>query len=315
MRRSIGMLAATTLLVAGCSAGQGNPKVALTVGGVQVSTVDQVQQKLNDLLATNKAAQEQAKQRKLGEISRGIVAEQALHQITGQAMQRLGITIPEELVEQAIPTLTGPQATQGDPFQSIVDAAFPAKDIARNRLALIELGGRSVGRTAVTFDAAFPQNLEDARKLAAKVAANPAESGKLMQEAPNPAQEAIIGQTQDPSKARDPQQLMQAAASPLFTLPAGSVVATRLGGEQGGYVVFYLKSKQSAQPPQDFDPTSVEPLQLAQVGRAQLVSVAQQAGVQLNPRFGTWDPVTLKALSGEEASTVSSLLQVKTPKP
>ncbi|WP_143230965.1 hypothetical protein [Actinosynnema sp. ALI-1.44] len=315
MRRSIGMLAATTLLVAGCSAGQGDPKVALTVGDVTVSTVEQVQQKLNDLLATNKAAQDQARQRKLDVVSRGIVTQQALNQLTADAVKKSGITIDEQLVEQSVPSLTGPQATQGDPFQSIVDAAFPAKDITRTRLALIELGGRAVGRSAVTFDAAFPQKLEDAQALAKKVAENPAKSAELMQAVPNPAQEAIIGQTQDPAKARDPQSLMQAASSPLFNLPTGTVTATRLGGETGGYVVFYLKSKQPAQPPQGFDPTSVDPLQLAQVGQAQLVSLAQQTGIHPNPRYGSWDPVTLKVVSGEEAAAASTVLQVKTPKP
>ncbi|ALG06520.1 hypothetical protein AOZ06_05890 [Kibdelosporangium phytohabitans] len=309
------MLAATTLLVAGCSAGQGDPKVALTVGDVNVSTVEQVQQKLNDLLATNKGAQDQARQRKLAEISRGIVEQQARIQLAADAAKKLGITLDEQLVEQSIPTLTGEQATQGEPFQGIVDAAFPAKDIARYRLTLIELGGRAIGRNAVTFDVAFLQNLGDARALAKKVAEDPARSAELMQKAPNTVQEPGIGQTQDPSKARDPQQLLQVSASPLFNLPVGSVVATRLNGEQGGYIVFHLKGKQPAQPPNGFDPTSVDPMQLAQVGQALLVPLAQQAGVQPNPRFGTWDPVTLKVVSVEESSVVSTVLQAKTPKP
>lgn len=315
MRRSIGMLAATTLLVAGCSAGQGDPKVALTVGDTTVSTVDQVQRKLDDLLATNKDAQDQARQRKLDEVSRRIVSQQALNQLAADAAKKAGITIDEQRVERAVPALTGPQATKGDPFQGIVDAAFPAKDIARTRLALIELGTRSIGRTAVTFDVAFLQNLDDARALARKVADNPGKSAELMQKAPKPVQEPGIDQTQDPSRARDAQQLMQVASSPLFNLPVGSVVATRLSGEQGGYIVFHLKNKRPAQPPQDFDAESVDPLQLAQVGQAQLVSLAQQAGVRPNPRFGVWDPVTLKVVSAEEGSVASTILQAKTSKP
>ncbi|CAM4002736.1 hypothetical protein KIPE111705_35685 [Kibdelosporangium persicum] len=312
MRRSIGMIAATALLVAGCSAGQGDPKVALTVGDVKVSTVEQVQQRLNELLATNQAAQDQARQRKLDVVSRGIVTQEALNQLTKQAAERAGIRLDEQLVEQSIPVLTGPQATQGDPFQAVVDAAFPAKEVARYRLMLVELGGRAIGRSSFEYDVAFLENFADAQKLAKQVADDPARSAQLMQAAPNPVRDPILNAKQGPADAESPDQLVSLATSPLFNLPAGSVVSTRLTGEQGGYIVFYLKSRQAAQPPAGFDASSVQPLQLAQAGQAQLVGLAQQTKVEPNPRFGTWDPVNLKVVSGEEASVVSTVQPAKT---
>ncbi len=315
MRRSIGMITATALLVAGCSAGQGDPKVALTVGDVKVSTVEQIQRTLTDLLATNQGAQEQARQHKLDQVSRGIVTQQAVHQLIAETAQREGIQIPDALAEQAIPQLTGPEATQGDPFQSIVDAAFPAKEIARYRLMLVELGRRAIGRAAITFDAAFPQNFDDARELARKIAADPTQSAALMQATPNPQQDAIINQTQSPATVQDPSQLLQLAGTPLFNVPVGSVVATRLGGEQGGYVVFYLKARQTAAQPAGFDASQIPLMQLAQVGQAQLMDVALKTRIEPNPRFGTWDPINLRVVSGEEAAVVSTVHQAAATKP
>ncbi|SMD14982.1 hypothetical protein [Kibdelosporangium aridum] len=315
MRRSIGMITATALLVAGCSAGQGDPKVALTVGDVKVSTVEQVQRTLTDLLATNQGAQDQARQHKLDQVSRGIITQQAVNQLTAEAARRAGIQIPDALAEEAIPQLTGPAATEGDPFQATVDAAFPAKELARYRLALAELGARAIGRTAITFDAAFPQNFEDARELARKVAADPAQSAALMQAVPNPQQEAAINQTQSSASAQNATQLLQIAGFPLFNIPVGSVVATRLEGEQGGYVVFYMKAKQTAAPPAGFDVGQIPLLDRSKVGRAQLMDVALKTRVEPNPRFGTWDPFSLRVVSAEEAAVASAVYQAAATKP
>ncbi|MCE7008670.1 hypothetical protein LWC34_38535 [Kibdelosporangium philippinense] len=316
MRRSIGMITATALLVAGCSAGQGDPKVALTVGDAKVSTVEQIQRTLNDLLATNQAVQDQARQHKLDQVSRGIVGQQAINQLAADAARRLGIQITDAQAEAAIPVLTGPGATQSDPFQSIVDAAFQPKDLARARLALAEVGRRALGRSSVTFDAVVLQDADAAVELARKIAENPAQSTALIQAAPEAMGEPFLNSVFGPEAAlQDPSNLLTLAASPYYNVPAGEVIATRLTGNQGGYLVLFMKARRAVTPPAEVTIPELKPVELAQIGQGQLTLLASVVPVQPNPRFGKWDPVTLKVVSGEEATNISTVFQAKSTQP
>src|SRR4051812_27066312 len=141
MRRSIVLVSAAAALVAGCSTGQGDPSVAATVGGVRVSTVDQVQQRLNDLLARNKQVQDLASQHKLDQVARAIVAHDVVHQLVTEAARRQNVTIDESLVAQLAPILNNPdqQKQQQDPVQAAVDSAYPVNDVTRDKVLLAEL--------------------------------------------------------------------------------------------------------------------------------------------------------------------------------
>lgn len=315
MRRTIVMIAATTLLVAGCSTGQGDPKVAIVVGDTNVSTVEQVQTRLNDLLATNPAAQEQAKQHKLDQVSRGIVTQQALNHLTAELAKRENITVDDEMVTRLTPLLTGEQAGASDPFQSLVDSAFPTHEVARNRLILAEIGRRAIGRTASTFDAGIVNTQEGARELAKQIAAQPDRAAALIQAAPDKVRDPVLDQQLSPESAQDLNELVQQAGSPLVALPAKTVVTYRLTGEQGGYVVLYVKSKSPARLPANADLSGLSPMQLAQVGQAQLIPLALEQAVKPNPRYGSWDSVSLKVVPVAEAAALSLVLPVNAAKP
>jgi hypothetical protein len=312
------MIAVTTVFVAGCSTGQGDPKVAAAVGTTNVSTVEQVQQRLNDLLARNPQAQEVAKQHKLDQVSRGIVTQDVLHVLATEAAKRENITVDESILPQLVPVLTGEAAANGDPFQTLVDAAFPAIDLARDRLIMGELGRRAIGKNIVTVDGAVFTDGNKARQLAKQIAAQPDKSGELVRSAQGQAQDPLLDQqfgvlpddVPAESVAQAVTQLVQQYGGfPFMAAPEKSVVQWRLAGEQGGYAVAYVKKHVSAPQSAQVDLSQIQPALLIAAGKMQLVSSAWQQGVKVNQRYGAWDPALLRVIPAEEVS-VGSTLQI-----
>ncbi|MEV4310680.1 hypothetical protein [Actinocrispum sp. NPDC049592] len=319
MRRSIALIAVTTVFVAGCSTGQGDPKVAATVGSTTASTVEQVQQRLNDVLSKNPQAQEVAKQHKLDLVARGIVTQDVLHVLAAAAAKSEGITVNESMLPALAPALTGPKATGGDPFLSLVDSAFPANDLTRDRLIMGELGRRSIGKTIVTIDGAVLTDADKARKLARGLAANPADFQKLVGELeiPEPITDqnigAIPGEIPPEQMAQATSQILENAALPFMGAPEGTVVMWRLpDSQQGGYAVVYIKKRAAAPAGNGLDLSQADPAQLVAAGQTQLLADAWKAGVQPNQRYGAWDPVLLKVIPTEEAATGSMFLTANT---
>jgi hypothetical protein len=323
MRRTIVMIAATTLLVAGCSTGQGDPKVAVVVGGSNVSTVDQVQKRLNDLLASNPLAQEQAKQHKLDQVSRGIVTQEVLHVLAAEAAKRENIQVDESLLPQLAPLLTGERAAGNDPFRALVDAAFDSTELTRDRLILAQLGRKALGRSVLTIDGVLLNDGDEARALAKQIAAKPSESSELVQKAENPLQQPFVDQTFGAPPANVPpgseaealQSFVGQNALPFMGAPEKSVVLWRLTGQQGGYAVIYVKKRTTVSQPPLMDLTGVQPAEYVAVGQAQLLASAWQQGVKPNQRYGVWDPVELKVVPTAEASVANLLLPATAAKP
>jgi hypothetical protein len=320
-RRTIAMIAVTTVLVTGCSTGQGDPKVAATVGTTSVSTVEQVQQRLNDLLAHNPQAQDVAKQHKLDQVTRGIVSQDVLHVLAAEAAKRQNIAVDESLLPQLTPVFTGAQATGGDPFQALVDSSFNATDLTRDRLIMAELGRRAVGKTIVTIDGAILSDGAKARELAKQIAANPGQSSQLVQNAPSQLQEPFVDQPfgAAPADAQGGADAVSTVvgqnALAFMGAPEKSVVLWRLTGQQGGYAVIYVKKRSSAPPSAQLDLSQVQPAQLVAVGEVQLMASAWQQGVTPNQRYGAWDPVALKVIPTEEAAVGSMVFTPNTKQP
>ncbi|GAB3871017.1 hypothetical protein GCM10029964_006570 [Kibdelosporangium lantanae] len=321
MRRSIVLVSAAAALVAGCSTGQGDPTVAATVGGVRVSTVDQVQQRLNDLLARNKQVQDLAAQHKLDQVARAIVTHDVVHQLITEAAKRQNITTDEGLVAQLAPILNNPDQQQGqDPVQAAVESSYPVTDVTRDKLLLAELVQKNVGRVSSVIDVAFISKADDARALAQQVAAAPDKADALFNAtaqngtaAPNHEPQInsswggpVDSQTGQPT---DTNGYLQAAGLPFTWLPAKSVLVWLQNGQDGTYyAVVYTKQKATAAKQPDVDTSSVTPGQLAQVGRVTLVGVAQELGVQLNQRYGLWDPIDLNVVPGDQAAASNQLI-------
>lgn len=312
MRRSVVLIAAATTLVAGCSTGQGDPTVAVTVGGVSVSTVDQVQQQLNDLLSRNQQAQEMAQQRKLDQVARGIVTQDVLHALTADAARQQGITVDESLVNQLAPILTAPppqQGTDADPgaqLTSIVNGAFNANDVARDKVLQMELGRKVAGTVSVVMDAAVVSDQNEARSLANQIAQHPDQATKLVQGAKSALQDPFVDKQFGGSQDTSVDTLMSNAVSPFMYIPVGSVLMWRLPGDQGGYAVIFVKQRTIGKPGADI--SQANPLQLADVGKTALMTLAMQRGVTPNQRYGTWDLVGMQVVAASEAATGSFVL-------
>jgi hypothetical protein len=331
MRRSIVLVSAAAALVAGCSTGQGDPSVAATVGGVRVSTVDQVQQRLNDLLARNKQVQDLASQHKLDQVARAIVAHDVVHQLVTEAARRQNVTIDESLVAQLAPILNNPdqQKQQQDPVQAAVDSAYPVNDVTRDKVLLAELVEKNIGLVSSTIDVAFISKADDARALARQVAATPDKADELFNAtakngtaAPNhePQINSVWGGPVDSQSGQptDTNGYLQAAGLPFTWLPEKSVLVWLQNGQDGTYyAVVYTKQKATAakQPAGiDLGGGSVSPSQLAQIGRVTLVGLAQELGVQLNQRYGLWDPIDLNVVPGDQAAASNQLIVPTTAK-
>jgi hypothetical protein len=111
---------------------------------------------------------------------------------------------------------------------------------------------------------------------------------------------------------------LQAAGLPFTWLPEKSVLVWLQNGQDGTYyAVVYTKQKATAakQPAGiDLGGGSVSPSQLAQIGRVTLVGLAQELGVQLNQRYGLWDPIDLNVVPGDQAAASNQLIVPTTAK-
>ena len=97
-----------------------------------------------------------------------------------------------------------------------------------------------------------------------------------------------------------------AAGAAALASPAGSVAAFQLGTGQGWVVLRVLDRTADGPPPapEASATARLDQQTLAEVGVRLLTPVALRTGVELNPRYGTWDPVRMIAVPAEEETSL-----------
>jgi len=319
MRRSVVLLAAATTLLAGCSAGQG-PAGAAAVIGDHVITVDEVQGRFDAVLRTNDPAIAQLEQQhKLDQVSREILRQEVLHQLTVHAAAREGITVQEDEVTEQVAAQAAardasrdPQGQTGqDPIRALVADTADPRTLARDTLTRAELARRQAGRFALTFDAVIVQTPQRARELARQIAAQPEKSGEIIRaEGASQRESALnfrVGNTT--------QQEIGTAMFLYAQNPSVFMISPGADQESTGYRVIYVKTRTAAPAPDQRVIAQFETEDLAQLGEFVLRDQVAIDGLKLSPRYGTWDLIQMLPAPSQEASATSEVLPVSSPAP
>lgn len=310
--RALVAVLAGCLLLAGCGSGPSQTTAAVLFGDHEV-TVDQVQQVIDRAVQRQPAARQLAQQHKLDLLGRAVVSQLVLHELITRAARREGLRADPTQVEQAMAGLDQPVPTSGvDPAGLASAIALRARDrteAATDYLLEQELGDKYADKMSVDFDYTTVASDDNGpRRAQAQAKAEQAASS------PN-ATTALVRADADAGVEAEPGFSLPALQSPvlagsvLFGVPAGTVVAFQPDPSQSIWIVATIRKRDlNSPPPAQIQPSS--PSELVLIGIRLLQQDVASSGVEINPRYGVWDPVAM-SLAPNTAELSGFVLPVK----
>jgi hypothetical protein len=296
-----------------CGNGPNQANSALIIGD-RVVTVDSVQDRLDTALRNEPAAKELAKAHKLDLVSRRIVTQLVRQELLAEAARREGINVSE----QDVADLVAGAAQPNEPLERSVDAAFSPQERARTRLLAIELGRRYVGKLQITFDGVqlgAADGRRKAQEIAEKVAAKPDQAKAVFGSAATEPGQQIENEQISAVRGFTLAAENQIFITPLFGVPANTVVAFPLsGGQEGGgtWLVTLIKERTTNGTPSQQEAATVSqivPEWNELIGLQMISSLSDELGIRISPRYGVWDKVDA-SLAPSEAETKGIVLPV-----
>ncbi|MEV6244291.1 hypothetical protein [Lentzea sp. NPDC051838] len=276
---------AVALLATGCGTGPAKAGSAAIVGG-QAIELKTVQDRTTTVLKKEPAAQQMQDQGKLGDVSRFVLGDEIRHKMIEHAAQRENITVDETKVYDAIQERGGPEAASQ---QSEQDASTIHRYI-RDLLVASELARRNITTLEVTIDFFQTKSITEAKEKAAEVAADAAKMDEFIQGAGRNTSGAQQSAKNQKVRVSETPSLV---TSPLWAAKPGTVVAFQLGEQEATSIVALVRDRRSVAPTpgEDNIVDSVDPQLLATFGQRIAQYLAADLSIEINPRYGVWDPV------------------------
>ncbi|WP_285594818.1 hypothetical protein [Actinomycetospora sp. NBRC 106378] len=317
LRRIVLALVALTALTA-CSTANG-PQVgagtAAVVGNMTISS-DLVDQRLRTAAPTlaqalDQQAQQEGRQSSgldattLADQSRELLTTAILHDVITEASRREGVVVDPAEVEQRVAAAGGEQAAAAAGYD--LDTL---RQLIGDQLAVAEIGRRQFDRLQVTVDVGTFADKTTAERAAAQLAADPG-PGPL---ATLPAEARILDTTLRPGTTQGGQ--VRTASSLLFGLPGRtvSISAPQQDSTPGApkpdpttqpWTVVRVRDRSlnAPAPTGSTVPAAlVDTRTMIQFGLRAIQPVAAEIGVQVNPRYGTWDPTQVRVVAPPSAA-------------
>ncbi|TDQ04269.1 SurA N-terminal domain-containing protein [Labedaea rhizosphaerae] len=309
-RRSAALAAvlAVGLTLAACDTGPSQVGAAVIIGDKRIS-VDDVQKRIDTVLNSPQSMQ-QLKQQGVGvpDASRYIIADVVEHELLAQTAPREGLTVTDAAIDEAIEQGGGPVESARQLF---TDQAH-VREVVRDQLLLRALGDKYFGKVGLSYDSVVVQTPGQAKDLARKIAADPGHSQDLM--AAVPGAKPNLGKiTNTPGANGDAQTQLQDAANAItWYAPANSVLMLPPdpnSQQGGGYTVVYVRS---ITPIEAGDSLDTSQINMSKVGEYLLRPLAVQLGVRVSPRYGVWDPSSMRVVPAAQAAAAGELLPAAT---
>lgn len=280
--RVVAVAAVVGALVSGCGSGPSQVGSAVIIGSTAVP-VEQVQSRLDTALGKKDTVAQLASSG-VGppEIAREVVTRTVLHDLLTRTATAEGIAVSEADVDAALAQAGGVDEALG---QSIYD--LPAlRERVRDRLVAARYAQRVLPGLTVTADLIAATSAADAAAKARVLAAGGPEADALFTQNPDTSRRGMAYQA-----ATSP----EAAATVLFGLSPGRT-AWFQPSAQGGWIVLKVTDRQTAPAPDAAASSSLSESDLSTIGERLMQPVAEQVGVRVNPRYGVWDPISLRVL-------------------
>jgi hypothetical protein len=285
--RVLAAMAVVGAVVSGCGGGPSQVGSAVIVGSTAVP-LEQVQSRL-DVALGKKDAVAQLESSGVGppDIARDVVTRTVLHDLLDRTAAANGIVVTDADVDAALAEGGGADAALE---QTLYD--LPAlRERVRDRIVAARHAQRVVPGLTVTADLIAATSRDDAAEKARILAAGGPEADALFAQNPDTSRRGMSYQA-----ATSP----EAASTVLFGLPPGRTAYFQ-PGPQSGWIVLRVTDRREDP---NANPSSVAALgesDLAMIGERLLQPLAEQVGVRVNPRFGVWDPISMRVVPENQA--------------
>ncbi|WP_300018226.1 hypothetical protein [Pseudonocardia sp.] len=307
MRKQVGrVVAAVTVvgaIVSGCGSGPSQVGSAVIIGSDTIPLA-LVQDRITEALSPERAAAVQGRDQGRGggygapQVAREIVTSEILSTLLDRRTAEEGIVVDDAMVDQAVASIGSPEEFD----QVSLYRPEVARERLRDDIAAALLGARYVDRLGVTFEFTGFGTEQEALAAAQVVVAGGPGAEAVFADAPPE------GQAQQVRAATNP----ALASSFAFGSPAGSTVVLRPAQDGAPWVLIHVIERSENLPPAGESAVGQlgqQDLQL--IGYRLLQPAATELGVEVNPRYGVWDPIQLAVVDAEE--TAGSLVLPPAP--
>ena len=285
--RALAVVATVGVVVSGCGAGPSQVGSAVIVGTTSVP-LEQVQSRLDVALGkTDVVAQLASSGVGAPDIARDVVTGAVMHDLLARTAATEGITVSEADVDAALQESGGADAALS---QSLYDLSA-IRERVRDRLIAVKHAQRIVPGLTITADLVAANSCDDAAAKARVLATGGPEADALFASNPETSRRNMSYQA-----ARSP----EAASTVLFGLPVGRTAYFQPSPQQGGWIVLRVTDRQEDA---NADPSAAASLgdsDLAAIGDRLLQPLSEEVGVRVNPRFGVWDPVSMRVVAADQ---------------
>jgi hypothetical protein len=285
--RALAVVATVGVVVSGCGTGPSQVGSAVIVGTTSVP-LEQVQSRLDVALGkTDVVAQLASSGVGAPDIARDVVTGAVMHDLLARTAATEGITVSEADVDAALQESGGADAALS---QSLYDLSA-IRERVRDRLIAVKHAQRIVPGLTITADLVAANSRDDAAAKARVLAAGGPEADALFASNPETSRRNMSYQA-----VRSP----EAASTVLFGLPVGRTAYFQPSPQQGGWIVLRVTDRQEDA---NADPSAAASLgdsDLAAIGDRLLQPLSEEVGVRVNPRFGVWDPVSMRVVAADQ---------------
>jgi hypothetical protein len=287
--RALAAVATVGVVISGCGSGPSQVGSAAIVGSTAVP-LDQVQSRLDVALGkTDAVAQLSASGIGAPDIARDVVTGAVLHDLLARTAAAEGITVTEADVDAALQESGGADAALS---QSLYDLSA-VRERTRDRIIAVRHAERLAPALTVTADLIATDSRDDAAAKARVLAAGGPEADALFDGNEQNSRRSLAYKAVDSPEA---------ASTVLFGLPVGRTAYFQPNPQQDNWIVLRVTDRQEDP---NADPNAASTLgeaDLAAIGQRLLQPLADEVGVRVNPRYGVWDPVSMRVVAAEQQS-------------
>jgi len=285
--RALAVVATVGVVLSGCGTGPSQVGSAVIVGTTAVP-LEQVQSRLDVALGkTDAVAQLRSSGIGAPDIARDVVTGAVLHDLLTRTAAADGITVTEADVDAALAASGGADAALS---QSLYDLSA-IRERTRDRLIAVRHAQRTVPGLTVTADLIAAESRDDAAAKARVLAAGGPEADALFTDNPQNSRRSMSYQAVDSPEA---------ASTVLFGLPVGRTAYFQPSPQQGGWIVLRVTDRKTDPNADANAAASLGEADLAAIGQRLLQPLAEEVGVRVNPRFGVWDPVSMRVVAADQ---------------
>jgi hypothetical protein len=298
VRKQVGRVVAAVVVVggvvSGCGSGPSQTGSAVIVGSDAIP-LSVVQDQIAVALSPERAPAVQGINAGRGggfgppEVAREIVTDKVLSELLDRRIAEEGIVVDDALVDRTIASMGSPEEFT----RSSLYAPDAAREQLRDDIGAALLGARYIDRLGATFEFTGFSTEDEALAAAQAVVAGGPGAEAVFADAPPEGQAQEVRGSTNPALA----------SSFAFGTPAGSAIVLRPAQDGAPWVLIHVIERNENLPPAGESVVGQLGQQdLELIGYRMLQPAAAELGIEVNPRYGVWDPIQLAVTGADQTA-------------